>query len=48
MKETQTIKIWKSTLKDLRVLYAATGRPMIEILDELVKKKLKEVVDGKV
>lgn len=45
MKESQTIKIWRSTLRNLRGLYAVTGRPMVEILDELVTKEAKKYVE---
>ena len=39
-KEHQTIKIWKSTLKNLRRIYADTGVPMIQILERLVSEEL--------
>jgi hypothetical protein len=45
--ETQTIKIWKKTLKKLRLLYALTGRSMVSILDELVGRELKRIQDEK-
>ena len=38
--KTTTIKIWNETLKNLRMLYAITGRPMVEILDRLVNEEL--------
>ena len=38
--KTTTIKIWNETLKKLRMLYAITGRPMVEILDRLVSEEL--------
>jgi len=40
--KTTTIKIWTETVKNLRMLYALTGRPMVEILDRLVRKELDE------
>ena len=45
--ETQTIKIWKKTLKELRLLYALTGKSMVSILDELVGRELKRVLGEK-
>ena len=42
-KDYQTIRIWQSTLQKLRLLYALTGRPMVEILDELVTAALAAV-----
>jgi len=49
--ETQTIKIWKSTLQKLRMLYALTGKSMVSIVDSLVARELermrrKEKPDG--
>jgi len=41
MKST-TIKIWPGTLRKLRILYAITGRPMVEVLDRLVTADLAE------
>ena len=40
---TQTTKIWKVTLKQLRMLYALTGRPMTEIMGRLVEAELARV-----
>jgi hypothetical protein len=42
MKTTVTMKIWKATLTKLRLLYALTGRPMIEILDRLISDELEK------
>jgi len=47
MIKSQTIKIWKTTLDNLRMIYAITGRPMIEILDEVIRDKLKELKNGR-
>jgi hypothetical protein len=41
--KTQTFKMWKSTLKKLRMLYALTGKSMVSIVDELVSKELKQM-----
>ena len=38
--ESQTIKIRKTTLTKLRMLYALTGKPMYSIIDELVTAEL--------
>jgi len=48
MMETQTIKIWKITLKKLRMLYALTGKSMVSILDRLVVQELERVQQEKV
>jgi len=45
--ETQTFKIYKTTLKKLRMLYALTGKSMVSIMDELVTYELKCVTSGK-
>lgn len=37
---TQTFKIWQSTLKKLRMLYAITGDSMVSIVDRLVTREL--------
>lgn len=39
--ESVTIKIWSGTLTKLRMIYALTGRPMVEILDRLVSQELR-------
>lgn len=41
--KTQTIKIWKSTLKKLRMIYALTGESMVSILDRLISEELTKV-----
>jgi hypothetical protein len=41
--ETQTFKIWKTTLKKLRFLYAWTGKSMVSILDRLVAQELERI-----
>jgi len=40
--KSQTIKIWKTTLKKLRLLYAYTGKQMVILLDELVSEALEK------
>jgi hypothetical protein len=39
----QTTKIWKSSLKKLRLIYALTGVSMVQIIDDLLTEKLKEL-----
>ncbi len=41
--ESQTFRMWKSTLRNLREIYAKTGEPMVRILDRLIKKELRRV-----
>ena len=49
MKNPQTIKIWQDTLLNLRLLRAYTGRPMIEVLDKIIKIALdEELENGKI
>ena len=38
----ETIKIWTTTLAKLRLLKGLIQKPMVEILDELVDKRLEE------
>lgn len=40
--EYQTIKIWRETLKALRILAALREQTMVEVLQELVSKALQE------
>ena len=42
-KEHTTIRVWKQTLKNLRMIYALTGASMVEILDRIVLQELKRV-----
>lgn len=42
MEDTQTIKVWKKTLKRLRMLHAITGKSMVSILDCLILEELKK------
>lgn len=39
MKPTQTIKIWKSTLRNLRLLHAVQEESMTKILDRLISQE---------
>ena len=39
----QNIKVWRTTLADLRQIYALTGEKMVEIVDRLVKAELERV-----
>lgn len=41
--ETQTIKIWKKTLKKLRMLYALTGKSMVSIMERIVEADLRNI-----
>jgi ribosomal protein L5 len=41
--ETQTIKIWKSTLKKLRMIHALTGESMVAVLERVINAELKRV-----
>jgi hypothetical protein len=43
--ETKTIKIWKVTLSNLRMIYALTGVKMVVILDRIVTQELKRIQD---
>ncbi len=47
LKEHQTIKMWKTTLRNLRLIYAVTGVPMIQILDELITKEVERIEETK-
>ena len=42
--KSQTIRIWIKTLKNLRMLYALTGKSMMSILDELVAQELERIL----
>ena len=41
--EHVTTKIWKTTLKKLRMLHALTGESMLTVLDRAVTKELELV-----
>ena len=41
--KTQTIKICKTTLKKLRMLYALTGKSMVSIMEHMVTLELGRV-----
>jgi len=41
--KTQTIKIWKVTLKKLRMIYALTGESMVSVLDRLLTAELERI-----
>jgi hypothetical protein len=41
--EHTTMRVWKKTLKNLRMIYALTGESMVEILDRIVKQELDRV-----
>ena len=43
--EYQTIRIWKKTLRALRLIAALTGERMVGVLDRLVAEELKHVKD---
>ena len=42
-KSHTTIRIWGQTVKNLRMIYALTGMPMVEILDRIVLTELEQV-----
>lgn len=42
-KEHVTNKVWKGTLKKLRMVYALTGENMVSILDRLISEELEEI-----
>ena len=39
------MRVWKKTLKKIRMIYALTGEPMVEILERAVSTELKRVQD---
>jgi len=41
--DTQTIRVWKSTLKVLRMVRAYTGETMVVILDRVLQAELERV-----
>jgi len=43
MNEYQTIKIWLSTYKRLKLLAALTGEKILNLIDRLVEEELKRV-----
>jgi len=43
MSKQTTIKVWHTTLKKLRMLYALTGKSMVAILDRLVTDELERI-----
>jgi hypothetical protein len=46
-KKIQTIKVFKETLKNLRIIHALTDETMQNILDRLVKAELERLKNGK-
>jgi hypothetical protein len=42
-KEYRTTKLWRSTLRILRMLSAMTGKPMVKVADDLARKELAKV-----
>lgn len=42
-KEHTTIRMWKQTLRNLRMIYALTGASMVEILDRVVEQELARI-----
>jgi hypothetical protein len=45
--EQVTIKVWTSTRKKLRMLYALTGESMVSILDRLISAELERIQKAK-
>ena len=43
--EHTTMRVWKKTLKKIRMIYALTGDSMVEILDRAIAVELKKVQD---
>ncbi len=43
----KTTRIWESTVKNLRLIYAITGERMVSIMDRLVVDELKRVQEGR-
>ena len=41
--DTQTIRVWKTTLKILRMVRAYTGETMVVILDRVLQAELERV-----
>lgn len=39
----QTIKVWKTTLEKIRMIYAFTGETMVSIIDRLVTIELNRI-----
>ena len=44
--EYSTLRIWTTTLKKLRRIYAETGESMIAIVDRLANQELQRLSDG--
>lgn len=42
----KTTRIWESTVKNLRLIYAITGERMVSIMDRLVVDELKRIQEG--
>ncbi len=45
-KQYRTTRIWLSTLKNLRRIYAETGESMVSILDRLVADEIRRITDA--
>lgn len=43
MRKYTSARIWLSTVKNLRMIYAITGESMIKIMDRLVEEELRKV-----
>ena len=41
--EYQNMKVWLSTLKNLRLIHALTGEQMVKTVDRLVKQELERL-----
>lgn len=41
--DSQTARLWKSTIKNLRMIYALTGESMVSIVDRLVAAELERL-----
>jgi len=47
-RDLTTIKLWKCTLLNLRLLSAYSGKRMVEILDVVIREALEREVGGEV
>ena len=45
-KQYTQLRIWKDSLKKLRLIYAETGESMISIVDRLAEQELEKLKDA--
>lgn len=41
--DSQTARLWKTTIRNLRMIYALTGESMVSIVDRLVAAELERL-----